>query len=151
MYLYRYICVCDVYCYIDTCIMYVICVLFDNLSNIHMYCLCICALCISPVAGGPCGLSSSWPGSSDANSTDSSGCLISAGTSGDFPEYFAFLLGCSAWYLLSVIWGCVPSHPLLAAETPCDPWPHSGCYHFISPMPSPLSLWHPRCLALHEL
>lgn len=93
LYLYRYICVCDVYCDIDTCIMYVICVLFNNLSNINVYFLCT----VYPSSSWRSLWSlQCWPGSSAASSIDSSGCLISAGTSGDFPGYFAHLFGYSA-------------------------------------------------------
>lgn len=40
MYVYRCMHVCDRYCDIDTCIMYMKCVLFNNLINIQMYCMC---------------------------------------------------------------------------------------------------------------
>lgn len=139
MYVYRYIHVCDRYCDIDTCIMYVKCVLFNNLSNIQMYFMC------------PMYLSSSqrslWS------------LQLLAWTLWCQQYRFPWVphlcrhiwrlpgILCLLAWLFSLMFAvsharvCVLS--LLLAETPYD----FISYPFILLMPSPLSLWHHRCMA----
>lgn len=120
------------------------CVLFNNLINIHMYCTCTMKA------------SSSWR---SLWSLQQVAWIL-------WCQRYRLLwvphlcrhiwrlprILCLLAWLFSLMFAashrrmCVPSLQLLA-ETPYDPWSGSSCYNFISLMSSPLSLRYHRCMA----
>lgn len=134
--MHRYICVCDLY----VIYLYYVCVLLNHLINTHV----LYMHCVSPGSWRPLWSLQQSPWGLWCQQYRLLWVPNLCRHIWKLLAYFACLRGSSAWYLLSVIGGCVPSLQLLA-ETPCDPWSGPSCYCFISLMPSALSLWHHRC------